>query len=358
MLNNIVIEDLVPSQIIELIKELKQTLEIVKYSKKTNSKVAAFKKNTLVCPRCNSLAIVKNGHTKTKVQTYKCNDCGKRFNDLTNTVFSGTHLNYEQIEIFIQCFNNKLSLRKTAKKMGTDKNTVFLLRHKLLDSLKKIRDNTILSDEVEADEFYRSINLKGTKPDKMPRFSKPRTSNNSSSTRGISSHKVCIASATDSNDNMFMEIVGTGPITSKMVEKSLTPKLKNIKKVITDCKSSYEKEAKDNHWNLIQVKSNCYVDENGNSLANVNSLQSGLSTFLSIFRGVSTKHLQGYLDWYIFDKYLNYSIEINNHEDIILTNLMNMSTNITATNMYNNSSGIDFEKVYADYNYDPLAHHA
>lgn len=358
MIENIILEDLIPSQIIETIEKLKQALEILKYSKKTNSKVAAFKKGMLVCPYCNSTNIVKNGHTKTGVQTYKCKNCIKRFNDLTGTVFSGTHLTYEQIEIFIQCFNDKTSLRKTAKKMGVDKNTVFLLRQKQLDSLKEIRNTVTLSGEVETDEFYRAINLKGTKPDKMPRISKPRTSNNGTSTRGISSHKVCITSAVDENDNMFMEIVGTGPITSKMVRKSVTPKLKNIKKLITDCKSSYEKDAKINGWNLIQVKSDFYVDEYGNSLANISSLQSGLSTFLSRFRGVSTKHLQGYLDWYIFDKYLNYSIATNMHEDTILTKLMTVSTDIKTSNMYNNNSGIDFNKVYADYNYNPLSHHA
>ena len=45
----------------------------------------------------------------------------KKFNDLTGTIFSRTRLTYEQIEIFIDCFNNKLSLRKTAAKMNVDK---------------------------------------------------------------------------------------------------------------------------------------------------------------------------------------------------------------------------------------------
>lgn len=142
MIEKINIEDMVPSQIVEMIEKLKNVLEIIKCSKQTNSKVASFQKNKLTCPHCKSMNIVKNGHTKTKIQTYKCKECGKRFNDLTGTVFSGTHLTYEQIEIFIQCFNNKLSLRKTAKRMNVDKNTVFLLRQKQLDSLKDIRDNS------------------------------------------------------------------------------------------------------------------------------------------------------------------------------------------------------------------------
>lgn len=62
----------------------------------------------------------------------------------------------------------------------------------------------------------------------------------------------------------------------------------------------------------IQVKSGGYVDEFGNSLANINSVHSGLSTFIAKFRGVSTKHLQGYLDWFAFDKMISYILDDNN----------------------------------------------
>ena len=186
----------------------------------------------------------------------------------------------------------------------------------------------------------------------MPRYSKPRTSNGTT-TRGISKHKVCIASAIDENDNSFMEIVGTGEITSDMVDKALTSKFVKVKKLITDCKSSYESIAKKNKWKLIQVKSCGHVDENGNSLADINSFQSELTKFLAPFRGVSTKHLQGYLDWYTFDRYLNYTFEDNKQNAELFKNAITRTTIITSSNMYDNFSGIDFNKVYEDYNYIP-----
>ena len=105
-----------------------------------------------------------------------------------------------------------------------------------------------------AEEFYRSINLKGTKPENMPRASKPRISNGTS-TRGINNHKVFIVSAVDEYENMFFEIVGNGPVTSKMIKQSLTPKICKISKLITECKSSYEREVKVNKGNLKQIKS-------------------------------------------------------------------------------------------------------
>ena len=114
--------------------------------------------------------------------------------------------------------------------MNVDKNTVHLLRLKIINSFQEARQTIKLSGEVEADEIYKSINLKGTKKNKMPRYSKPRTSKGTTA-RGISSHKVCIESAIDEFDNMFLEIVGTGPITSDMVKKSLGEKLDNVKKI-------------------------------------------------------------------------------------------------------------------------------
>ena len=49
-----------------------------------------------------------------------------------------------------------------------------ITRHKELNALKKIRKKTVLSGKIQADELYKSINLKGTKPKNMSRFSKPR----------------------------------------------------------------------------------------------------------------------------------------------------------------------------------------
>lgn len=137
IVENVNIYDLIPTQITDMISKLNHALEIVKLRKQTISKTASFEKEEIDCPHCHSLNIVKNGHTKSGVQTYKCKDCKKRFNDLTLTVFSNSHLTYEQIEIFLQCFKDKVSLRKTAVRMNVTKNTVHLLRLKIIDSLKK-----------------------------------------------------------------------------------------------------------------------------------------------------------------------------------------------------------------------------
>lgn len=140
---NVNIYDLVSSQITELINKLKETLLIVKTRKQTLSKIAAYERKNIKCTECGSNHIVKNGFSKTGIQTYKCKNCGRRFDDLTDTIFNGTHLTYEQIEIFLHCFKYKISVRKTAERMKVNKKTAHLLRLKMIDSLKEIRKQTL-----------------------------------------------------------------------------------------------------------------------------------------------------------------------------------------------------------------------
>ena len=155
-------------------------------------------------------------------------------------------------------------------------------------------------------------------------------------------------------ENCFLEIVGTGPITSEQVKKVFQEKIEKVNYLITDCKSSYEKFAKENNINLEQVKSGTYVNQNGYSLGNINSLHSELTTFLSCFKGVSTKHLQHYLDWFCFQKLINYTTEILKQPLTMMKQTTINSCTINSNNIYDNTSGINFKKVYSDYNFPPL----
>ena len=350
MKNIIDIYNLLPEEIDEAISKLSVALEIVKCRKNTNSKFVDNEKEELICPHCESKNVNRNGHDKNKVQTYICKDCKKKFSSCTNTPLAHTKLTYEQLIIFFECMNDKLSIKKTAAKMKCNKNTVFLLRHKVLDCISNIRKQTKLKGKIEADETYKSINLKGTKPKNMPRASKPRSSKGGSK-RGVSNHQVCIASAIDEYDNCFLEIVGTGPITSEQVINAFKDKIGKVDCLIADCKASYEKFSEENNINLEQVKSGTYVNNNGYSLGNINSLHSELATFLSSFKGVSTKHLQHYLDWFCFQKFINYTVEILKQPLTMMKKSTINTCTINSNNVYDNTSGIDFNKVYSDYNF-------
>ena len=348
-LENINLYDLIPSQLRDLIEKIKDVLAIVENSKNTTSKVVRYTKENSVCPFCCSNQIVKNGKTKNKIQTYKCKDCQKRFNDLTGTLFAHSKLNMQQIELYFQCLNNNSTLRDIAEILNINLKTAFLYRHKILDILTNINAKTTLHGQIEADEYYTSINLKGTRKD-MPRASKPRKSHGGSK-RGISNHQVCVASAVDEKDNIYLSIVGTGPITTEEVKTAFKRRIESSAILITDCKSSYEKFAKSQKIKLEQIKSGTYVNSNGYSLGNINSLHSNLEQFLSKFRGVSTKHLNGYLSWFAFSKLLKYTSELLERSKKFMDTTIIQKTSITVNNLYDNTSNIDFFKVYAEYNY-------
>lgn len=36
-------------------------------------------KHLKICPRCEGIKIVRNGHTASGLQNYKCRDCGRQF---------------------------------------------------------------------------------------------------------------------------------------------------------------------------------------------------------------------------------------------------------------------------------------
>lgn len=69
----------------------------------------------------------------------------------------------------------------------------------------------------------------------MLRASKPRKSHGGSK-RGISNHQVCVASAIDEKDNIYLSIVGTGPITNEQVKTAFNDRIDSSAILITNCK--------------------------------------------------------------------------------------------------------------------------
>ena len=71
------------------------------------------------------------------------------------------------------------------------------MRYKLYHAASEIMGHQKLSGEIEIDTQYKSINLKGTRPQNMPRYSKKRVKQ--AAYKGISHHKVAIVCDTDEN---------------------------------------------------------------------------------------------------------------------------------------------------------------
>lgn len=85
------------------------------------------------CPYCNSTAYIKNGKYK-EAQRYKCKNCHKQFKDTSLTALHWLH-KADNIKRYLDAMQNSLSVRKAAKYAGISKGTAFAWRHKFLSSL-------------------------------------------------------------------------------------------------------------------------------------------------------------------------------------------------------------------------------
>lgn len=340
------LDNITPKDLEKLIDFLQKLLGTKFNNKNTISKVINQENEQLECPYCKSTEyIIKNGFTKSKIQRYKCKKCNKKFINSTGTLCHHSKLCFGDWKLFFECMSDGLSIRKTAAKMNKNKNTVFAMRHKVLNALSTFRENVKLSGKIEVDELTIPINFKGMHQEKMPRFSKKRKS----ASKKVN-HKVCILGAIDENDNQYLEIVDYGEITSNDIEKSLGSKLNNGMYLITDCRSAYESFAKKNQLKLEQIKSSTYKNENGYTLSEINGLHSNFISFMNKFKGVSTKHLQGYIDWFVYKKYIDYTVDIVNHPTDMLYYSIKQKRHITIKNIYNTPFPFDINVAYTDYN--------
>lgn len=284
---------------IEILQAIIDTIDI---SNTMNNVV--HQANSKSCPYCNSREIIKNGKKNGK-QRYICKDCGRNFTPISNSLFIKSHYKYMSWLKFIHCELLGLSLEVEAHECNISKTTAFYWRHKLYSSLADCSKPT-LSGVIQFDSTYLPINLKGTKSEKMPRKSKKRgTSDN---LRGISHIKVCILTAIDENDNLFITIAETGRETNSKM-KLLESYIKDCTLFICDGAHAVVTMAKSNNIPFEVIKANTYIYENNYNLNEINEIHNELHNDLRNRKGVSVRHLQGYLDMFCFKKLLKYTTE-------------------------------------------------
>lgn len=322
-------------------------LPTLQSTKNSNHNVIKRERLNLVCPKCGSTHCVKNGYTKYNRQKYLCKDCNTSFSDSTNSIVYHSKSTYNQWILFIDCEIHGYTLREIATKVNIDLGTAFAWRHKLYAAIENVKKSIILSGVIQIDAKYVPINLKGTKPANMPRYSKHRSS---SFYRGVSHHKVCILSAVDENDNMFFEVTGLGPETNEMMKK-IDSKISNCTTLVSDGKFAYDTYCKEHNCINEMVKSGTHVNEHGFDLNTINGLHSELERDLYKRKGVSTKHLQGYLDMFLFKKMLTYTTDTGLKDIVTYNKTIPSNTKKYIKDIFEQALPIDLRQAYMEYNY-------
>lgn len=248
------------------------------------------------CRHCGSVSVVRYGKRNGR-QRYKCKDCFKISNDLTNTPLYRSKKANKWIT-FIECMLKRLSLRESAKIVGVHFTTCFYWRHKILSALAK-QHTPSFEGIVETDETYFLESRKGRN---VIADRKPRKRGGSATKRGISSEQVCVLVARDRNKTTLSKVVGMGRILTQQLDENLTPLLQGDAVLCSDSHHSYKSYSKINDVEhiIINTSKKEYVKRGIYHLNNINSYHSRLKKWIRKFNGVSTKYLQLYLTWFQF----------------------------------------------------------
>ena len=119
--------------------------------------------DTVVCPICGSIKIIKNG-TKNGRQRYKCKDCAKTFGDTIGTVAFRSKLSVAKLIELIKLTLQGESCRTIAKELGINKQTVLHNRHRICSVLHQLVSNQDdFKSLAESDEYYYPLSFKDIK---------------------------------------------------------------------------------------------------------------------------------------------------------------------------------------------------
>jgi transposase-like protein len=106
------------------------------------------------CPHWDSDTVVKQGRDQTEPQRqrYECRSCGRRFDDLTDTIFAGHHQPLRVWILVLYFMGLNLSNEQIAKELDLDPDDAQGMTTALRERLVLGKPEVILSGEVECDE--------------------------------------------------------------------------------------------------------------------------------------------------------------------------------------------------------------
>lgn len=250
------------------------------------------------CPFCQSDNFIKYGFTASGIQKYRCNNCGRRFNSLTDTIFDSKKIPIsEWIEFLLHLFEFH-SIQSTSFDNRNSATTGKYWLIKVFEVLKDIQDDVVLEGEVYIDETY---------------FSKSKrklVTKDGKKLRGISRNKIGIGVACDKDQSVFI-VTNTSKPSSVSTMRTYGSHIAPGSTLIHDEEKSHsilinELNLENKMYASTQIK--C-LDGKDNPLYPVNHLHMLLKTFMRAHGGYDRDNLQDWMNlfWFIMngpkDKY-------------------------------------------------------
>lgn len=259
-------------------------------SKYTNERRIFEDKPMMFCPFCESKLFTKNGK-RGNLQKYKCKSCCKEFTSRTGTP---THKiqNPEKFEAYKSLLiDGYLPVRKIARKVGVSIQTAFDWRHKILSGLKS--DDEKFKGVTEVDDIWFTYSQKGRKG---LDYSRKR---GGSKRAGDNDFQAKLLITSDRNSITDLSLVRIGRIKKSDLQRKVGGRFSDNSVLVSDKHRSIASFAKSEGLTHISFKASDHSAGKEYHVQNVNNIASRLKGVINhSLRGVSTKYLQNYANWY------------------------------------------------------------
>jgi len=289
-----------------------------------NKRLTKSKKSTIVgCPYCKQSDIIKDGKHKGS-QRYKCKSCNRNFMATTGSAYYGIKKRdkfFEYKNIMIK--EGLVPLKQMSSRLGISIQTAFDWRHKLLSSITTGTEN--FEGITEIDDLWFLYSQKGRQGLK---YSRKR---GGSKRKGDNDFQVKMLVTMDRKQSTDLSVVRIGRLKSNDIKRKVGEKISKTATLVSDKHGSISAFAKRNNIEHINFKASDHMADSKHHVQTVNNLASRIKGKLNhTLRGVSTKYLQNYSNWFQF-------YESNkNSDDIVLEADKILEENLDAWNTFTN----------------------
>ena len=241
------------------------------------------------CPHCGTPGAISRGRAR-GLRRYQCKGCGRTFNAATGTPLSGLH-HKERWLTFGASLAEGETVRESASRCGLGVNTAFRWRHRFLAAVGQAPQK--LKGIVEVDETYVLESNKGSRT--LDR--KARRRGGKASKRGLSHEQVPVLVAADRSGTTVSEVLSA--VNADTLKAVLEPTVDTDIVLVSDSKSSYRPcaAAMGVRHEALKLSAGERVRD-AFHIQTVNSRHSQLKDFLRGYRGIATKYLDRYLNWF------------------------------------------------------------
>jgi transposase-like protein len=117
----------------------------------------------VACPHCDGRQVLKQGFDDSQPdrQRYQCQGCGKKFDDLTNTIFAGHHQPLRVWVLGLYFLGLNLSNAQIAQELGLHPDDAQRMTTQLREGIVIRKAPVQLAGQVECDEVYVTAGHKG-----------------------------------------------------------------------------------------------------------------------------------------------------------------------------------------------------